>query len=180
MTIYTIGHGARSIDDFLDILREASIEVLVDVRRYPGSRRHPHFGRERLEAHLSSAGIRYEGWGSSLGGRRSADEEALARHRGWQVEAFGAYAAHMETPEFQTKLEDLMALAEQSRTVIMCAETLWWRCHRRLIADVLVVKKVSVIHLGANGPKPHMLTGFARVDDRGLLVYDAIAPDQNS
>lgn len=175
-TVYTVGHGARTLEEFLGVLLEAKIEVLIDVRRYPGSRRHPHFGREALSASLQSAGIAYEWWGRRIGGRRTSDERSLARHPAWENDSFRAYAAHMETPEFREGLTDVLNLSGERRVSVMCSETLWWRCHRRLIADAVVAAGSRAVHLGAGKPQPHSLTKAARVDEQGLLVYDRVMP----
>jgi len=176
-TVYTVGHGARSEDEFLAVLGQAGIELLVDVRRYPGSKRHPHFAREALAARLPAHGIDYQWWGSSMGGRRKPEESSLRRHGAWENEAFRAYAAHMDGPEFRTALRRLMDAAVGRPTAIMCAETLWWRCHRRLIADALVAEGMPVLHLGLGEPRPHRLSEIARVDEDGLLAYDGHPED---
>ncbi len=173
--VYTVGHGARSEEEFLTVLAQAGIELLVDVRRYPGSKRHPHFGRGALGAFLTGHGIDYQWWGSSMGGRRKAEQASLRRHGAWENEAFRAYAAHMDGPEFREALRRLMDAAVDRPTVIMCAETLWWRCHRRLIADALVAEEMQVLHLGMGEPRPHRFSGIARVDEQGLLAYDGTA-----
>ena len=169
--IFTVGHGARGLDEFVPILRENEIEVLVDVRRYPGSRRHPHFSQKPLERSLRIQGITYEWWGEALGGRRNAEPSQNA-HVAWRNASFRAYAAHMETATFRDSLASLTARAETAVLAIMCAETLWWKCHRRLIADALVVDGFEVVHLGAGRETPHVLTETARVLDNGLLLYD--------
>ncbi|HEX2053601.1 MAG TPA: DUF488 domain-containing protein [Actinomycetota bacterium] len=170
-TVYTVGHGARTAEEFLSVLQEAGIEVLADVRRYPGSRRHPHFGREALAANLSQAGIEYQWWGASMGGRRKADPASDARHSAWRVEAFRAYASHMETPDFREALSRLIDLSEQRRLAVMCSEALWWRCHRRLIADAVVAAGSEAVHIGRGAPQTHELTEFARIE-AGTLLYD--------
>lgn len=175
-SISTVGHGARSQEEFLQVLREAGVELLVDVRRYPGSKRHPHFGKASLAAELPSHGIRYEWWGQSLGGRRKADAAALERHGGWKNEAFRAYASHMDSSEFRAALQRLMEVSGETHTAIMCAETLWWRCHRRLIADALTAEGRQVMHLGMGEPHAHRMTEIARLDDQGLLAYDRYSP----
>ena len=171
-TLYTVGHGARSIEDFVAILRDAGIQVLVDVRRYPGSRRHPHFGRDALSRQLLTEGIRYEWWGDVLGGRRALEPGSRDRHIGWEDESFRAYAAHMETGEFRKKLSDLVELAADHRVAVMCAESLWWRCHRRLIADAALAQGSEVVHLHDEKQQLHELTSWARVDGDGVLIYD--------
>lgn len=169
--VFTIGHGARSAEEFSSLLTDARIELLVDVRRYPGSRRHPHFSREALAKDLATRAIGYEWWGESLGGRRKSDE-LPDRHIAWRNTSFRAYASHMETEQFREAFAALKESSLTARLAIMCAETLWWRCHRRLLADALVVNGFEVIHLGLGSDKPHALTETARVTDEGGLVYD--------
>ncbi|MDQ4149123.1 MAG: DUF488 domain-containing protein [Actinomycetota bacterium] len=173
-TIFTIGHGARPLADFLDALANGRVDLLIDVRRYPGSRRHPHFGREALASVLAHGGIGYEWWGPSMGGRREAGGESEVRHRSWKNASFRAYAAHMDTAKFRDALSRLIELSDDHRVAIMCAETLWWRCHRRLIADALLAEGCEVMHLGAGDPERHRMTPSARVDENGLLAYDLV------
>lgn len=170
--VFTVGHGSRSLEDFAGILSGAGVDLLVDIRRYPGSRRHPQFARESLEACLPQHGLGYQWWGKAMGGRRSAGEASLERHGAWENDAFRAYASFMDGPEFQEALQRLMEVSESSDVAIMCAETLWWRCHRRLVADALVARGRQVLHLGLGEPQPHALTSFCRVEGSGLLVYD--------
>jgi uncharacterized protein (DUF488 family) len=168
--IWSVGHGARPIDEFIAVLRDADIAALADVRLIPGSRRHPHFGAEALEAALGEIGIAYVHL-AELGGRR--EPRADSPHRALRVAAFRGYADHMNTDEFVRGYERLTSLARQSRTAFMCAETLWWRCHRRLIADRLTVDGWTVTHLFAPGKsEPHVLWDAARTLE-GHLVYDA-------
>ncbi len=170
MEIWSVGHGARPIEELLRILRDGDIQTVVDVRSQPGSRRHPQFGAEPLAAALGEAGIAYVHI-PELGGRR--EPRADSPHRALRVAAFRGYADHMGTPEFARGYERLVALASRSRTAFMCAETLWWRCHRRLIADRLTVDGWTVTHLlGPHKSEPHRLWDTARTDD-GHLVYDA-------
>jgi uncharacterized protein (DUF488 family) len=142
MRVHTIGHGTRPAPELIETLAEAGVEMLVDVRRFPGSRRHPQFNREALAAATEAAGIRYRHF-EELGGRRSAEpgEEQFACIR---VAAFRSYAARMGTEAWQQALAE--ALAEPA-PCFMCAETLWWRCHRRLIAEALVARGHEVLHL---------------------------------
>ena len=142
MRVFTIGHGARSGEELLATLEAAGVQSLVDVRRFPGSRRHPQFARAAVEAAASTAGIRYLHL-EELGGRRSGEpgEERFACIR---VPAFRSYAARMGTPDWQEALE--VALDEPA-PCFMCAETLWWRCHRRLIAELLAARGHEVVHL---------------------------------
>lgn len=154
------------------VLSDEGIQLLVDVRRYPGSKRHPHFGRDALGDALAKGGIAYEWWGESMGGRRKTDELSETRHGAWEIEAFRAYASHMDRPEFREALERLMQTSMERNVAVMCSETLWWRCHRRLIADAVVAGGGSVVHIGMGKPQPHRITEFARVDENGLLAYD--------
>lgn len=171
MTLYTIGHGNRPIEEFLALLREAAIERLVDVRAYPASRRHPQFSREALEKSLAAAGIGYVWEGKSLGGRRKPAPDSP--HVALRSPGFRAYADYMDTGEFRAGLQRLLEQAGSGGTAIMCAERLPWECHRNLISDSLSVRGVRVLHLMAPGQsREHALNPVARVDgDR--LVYDA-------
>jgi uncharacterized protein (DUF488 family) len=168
-TIWTVGHSNHPMETFLGLLEGASIRLVADVRRFPGSRRHPQFGRETLERHMGEAGIEYchlEG----LGGRRSA-RAPDSPNTGWRVESFNAYADYMDTLTFRSALAELERLAASRPTAIMCAEALPWRCHRRLIADALIVRGWAVRDVIAAGKvEPHRLTDFARVVD-GRLSY---------
>jgi uncharacterized protein (DUF488 family) len=168
--IHSIGHGTRTIGEFIAILTHAGIRTLADVRVAPGSRRHPQFGAAALERSLGEAGIAYVHL-AELGGRREPSPDSP--HAGLRVAAFRGYADHMGTEAFMRGYARLLVLARRSPTVFMCAETLWWRCHRRLIADRLTVDGWTVIHLlDMHKAEAHRLTDAARVLD-GLLVYDA-------
>jgi uncharacterized protein (DUF488 family) len=141
---------------------------LWDVRRYPGSRRHPHFKREALENSLPAQSIAYEWHGDTLGGRRRPVEHT--RHPAWREESFRAYADYMDTDEFRRALGELK---QAQGVAIMCAETLWWQCHRRLISDALTVDGVEVRHiLDDKRSDAHKLSDFLRVDENGRPVYD--------
>lgn len=169
MRIWSIGHGARTLADFVALLRENGIRTLVDIRTFPGSWRHPHFGREALSAALSTAGIAYEHV-PGLGGRRS--ERGVSSHRAIRVAGFRAYADHMESNEFADAYAHLRELAREGPTAYMCAETLWWECHRRLLSDRLVADGWEVIHiLGPRKAEPHELWELARLEG-ARLVYD--------
>lgn len=133
LTIWTIGHSNRDLDDFLALLAAEQIESLADVRRFPGSRRHPQFNREALAKSLAGVGIAYQHF-PALGGRRTKQSDS-GQNAGWQVAAFAAFADYMLTEEFARAFATLSDLAARSRTAVMCAEALPWRCHRRLIAD---------------------------------------------
>jgi uncharacterized protein (DUF488 family) len=169
MRIWSIGHGARPLSDFLALLREHGIATLADIRSFPGSRRHPHFGQAPLEAALSTAGIGYIHL-RALGGRRR--ESGPSPHRTIRVAGFRAYADHMASDEFRDGYERLQELARTAPTAYMCAEMLWWRCHRRLLSDRLLVDGWEVTHiLGPGAAEPHRLWEIAR-SDAGRLVYD--------
>lgn len=157
--IRTIGHGTRTTDELVSLLSAAGVVTLIDVRRYPAGRRQPHLSRERLAADLPERGVAYEWWGEALGGRRSATG-ATGADSGWRSPAFAAYSAHMSTPEFQSALAELEERASAGEGLaIMCAETVWWRCHRRLIADALTLDGFAVEHLIDRVPgRPHRLS----------------------
>jgi len=146
----TIGHSTHPIDRFLDLLDGAGAEAVADVRRFPGSRRHPQFGADALRASLAAVGIAYEPFGEELGGRRRSERRS-ASPSPWRNASFAAYAEHTETQEFARGLARLEDLARERRTAVMCAEAQWWRCHRRLIADALVARGWRVLHLGSSG-----------------------------
>ncbi|HET7585903.1 MAG TPA: DUF488 domain-containing protein [Gemmatimonadaceae bacterium] len=167
-TIWTIGHSTRSAEEFLRVLIAHGIEVVADVRRFPGSRRLPQFGAPVLEHALAERGIGYV-WIPALGGRRRPDP--ASPNVGWRQPAFRAYADHLASEEFAEGLFELLMIADGARTAIMCAEILWWRCHRRLIADVLTWLGYSVIHI-RDGEKAegHRLAPPATVVD-GVLSY---------
>ena len=174
--VWTIGHSTHSFAAFLAILRDHAIETVADVRRFPGSRRHPQFGAEALGPSLASQGLAYH-WFPELGGRRRPDlvnEEGSA----WRHPSFRAYAQHLQSEEFAQGLHSLLHVAKASRTVIMCSELLWWRCHRRLIADVMVFCGWRVTHiLGAADHSPHGLAAPARIEPEGLTYIAPAADD---
>jgi uncharacterized protein (DUF488 family) len=168
--IHTIGHGNRSIEEFIGLLREAGIGCLVDVRAYPASRRHPHFSQEALAKSLAEAGVRYVWEGKALGGRRKAGKDSP--HVGLRNPAFRAFADHMATQDFRNGVARLSELARAASAAIMCAERLPWRCHRFLISDYLAAGGERVVHLvGAGAQREHRLSAAARLRD-GDLVYD--------
>jgi len=161
--ILTVGHSTHELDRFVSLLRRRRLETLADVRRYPASRRLPHFNAGPLGEALASAGIAYEGLGDELGGRRRP--RARSRNEGWRVAQFQGYADHMATPEFAAGLERLEELARERRTAYMCAEGDWRRCHRRLISDALTARGWRVVHLLRDGRlEEHELTPFAVVE----------------
>ena len=170
--IWTIGHSTRKIDIFLELLKENGIKLVADVRMYPGSKRYPQFGREALAKSLNDAGIRYEHF-PELGGRRKAKPDT--KNTAWRNEMFRGYADYMETKDFQKGIERLLELAEKSGpTAIMCAEAVWWRCHRSLISDYLKARGVEALHiLDHNKIEPHPFTSAARIVN-GELSYKAL------
>ena len=167
--VYTIGHSTRELAELLELLRTHAIRQLVDVRRYPVSRRHPHFAKESLGAALGADGVRYR-HEPDLGGRRTGRPDSP--HTAWRSPGFRAYADYMETPAFGAALARLADLAQAAPTAILCAEAVPWRCHRQLIADALVARGVPVRHILDPGPAPmHALDPAAQVRPDGRLVY---------
>jgi uncharacterized protein (DUF488 family) len=167
--IWTVGHGAGPVDELIDVLREVGVERLVDVRTAPGSRKHPQFGRAALADSLEANGIAYV-WRKELGGWRKP--KADSRHVALESAGFRGYADHMETEEFERALSWLLESSSDTRTAFMCAETLWWRCHRRMIADALMARGVDVIHLMPGGKaQAHKLHPAARLDGTNV-IYD--------
>lgn len=164
--IWTIGHSTRTADEFLACLAAYRIDVVVDVRRFPGSRRLPQFDSAALAQSLDANGIAYH-WLAELGGRRKPNR--ASHNLAWRHPAFRAYADHLDSEEFADGLFELLMLANGLRTAIMCSEILWWRCHRRLIADVLVSIGVEVVHIrDERTSEPHQLKAPARLTARGL------------
>jgi uncharacterized protein (DUF488 family) len=169
MRIWTIGHSTRAIDDFISLLEENEIKLLVDVRAWPGSKRYPQFNKDTLAESLIAHGIRYEHF-PELGGKRKSKPDS--RNTAWRNASFRGYADYMETEQFQKGIKRLLDVAaEAGPTAIMCAEAVWWRCHRSLIADYLKARGVEVMHvLGANKVEPHPYTSAARIVN-GELSY---------
>jgi uncharacterized protein (DUF488 family) len=157
-TVHTIGHSTRSIEDFTALLKTHAVTLVVDVRRWPASRRYPHFRREALSESLRNQSIDYR-WREDLGGFRkpSADSQNMA----WKVGAFRAYADFMLTPEFERIMQEMELLAASKRIAIMCAEAVPWRCHRQLLADAFLVRSFSVRHIMDDGCHEHHLPPFA-------------------
>jgi uncharacterized protein (DUF488 family) len=169
--ILTVGHSNHEEGEFVELLRGAGVELIADVRRYPGSRRQPHFERTALAAVLLEAGIAYRWLGESLGGRRKPLPDSP--NGAWQNGQFRGYADHMASEEFAAGIAELEELARQQRVAVMCAEAWWVRCHRRLIADALTARGWRVLHLESNGRlTEHELTDFAVVED-GIVTYPA-------
>jgi uncharacterized protein (DUF488 family) len=171
MALITLGHGRLDRDGLGSLLRSAEMELLVDVRRYPGSRANPDVKREALAEWLPGFGIGYR-WEERLGGRRRVDGDSPDTW--WQVEQFRAYAAHTRTAEFGCAAEELLGEAAKQRVAVMCSESLWWRCHRRLIADVAVLRyDVPVQHLMHDGRlREHVVAGGARLGGDGCVWWD--------
>ena len=168
-TAYTIGHSTRSAPQLLALLREADVQLVADVRAFPSSRRYPQFNREALAAWLGEAEVQYLHI-PGLGGRRTPAPNS--KNGGWRDRAFRGYADYMGSPEFERALGELEAAAREVRTAIMCAEAVWWRCHRRLISDALVVRGWRVEHLGVGDARvAHELTEFAVVGPGAALTY---------
>ena len=188
MRIWTIGHSTRAIDEFISLLKENEIKLLADVRALPGSKRYPQFNKDALAESLNAHGIRYEHF-PELGGKRKSKPDS--RNTAWRNASFRGYADYMETEQFQKGIERLLALTRNDglgsrrkhsdgleaitpcAIAIMCAEAVWWRCHRSLIADYLKARGVEVLHiLGANKVDPHPYTSAARIVN-GELSYAA-------
>ena len=160
-TVHTIGHSTRISEAFIELLNAHAIETLVDVRRWPGSKRHPQFNREALSASLSSNGVEYL-WRGDLGGFRKAAPDSP--NTAWRVSAFRAYADFMLSDEFERIMNEMETLVEEKRTALMCAEAVPWRCHRQLLADAFVVRGWSVCDIMDDGDHEHKLPTFARVE----------------
>jgi uncharacterized protein (DUF488 family) len=170
-TVHTLGHSTRPIAELLGLLRENGITTLVDIRRFPASRRHPQFGRESLERSLVEAGIRYR-HEPDLGGRRAPRPDSPNVF--WRDAGFRGYADYMATPEFRAALDRLAVTAAAEAVAMLCAEAVPWRCHRQLVSDALVSRGVEVRHiLGAGRTEAHAMNPAAQVLADGRLVYDA-------
>jgi uncharacterized protein (DUF488 family) len=173
--LLTFGHGTASAEQMVSLLRGAGISVLVDVRTAPGSRRHPHVARAELRRWLPEAGISYR-WEKRLGGLRAPEPDSP--DVAFEVDSLRGYASHMRSPEFLAAVDQLIVLSKVRGTAVMCAESLWWRCHRRMLADfVTAVRDVPVRHLMHDGRlEDHRLSPGLRRRDDGLLVYDGGQP----
>jgi uncharacterized protein (DUF488 family) len=169
-SVWTIGHSTRPLEDFLALLAQHRLEGLIDVRRFPGSRRHPQYGESALRDALAERGIAYR-WMPALGGRRRPRPDSA--NTAWRNDSFRGYADYMETEEFTSALIEVIEQVSVRRTVLMCAEALWWRCHRALIADVLLVRGFEVVHIvDGSHTVAHPYTSAARIVD-GKLSYRA-------
>lgn len=169
--IYTIGHSTRTLDELIAALRAHGIRTLVDIRAFPMSRRFPHFNRESLQVELPKEGIEYV-WKKEMGGRRKKST-AESPNTGLRNESFRNYADYMLTPEFQNAAAEVRALAEKGKTAVMCAERVYFHCHRMLVSDYYVAHGDEVLHIDATGPaRPHKLTRECHVVG-GQLIYNA-------
>jgi uncharacterized protein (DUF488 family) len=169
-TIWTIGHSTRPLEEFLALLTASSIEAIADVRSFPASRKFPQYGKEALAATLARHATGYH-WLPALGGRRRTSPGSP--NTAWRNAAFRGYADYMASAEFAQGLSQLIEMATQARTAVMCAEAVWWRCHRSMIADALCVRGIEVVHiLDAKQSVVHPMTSPARVV-RGELSYAA-------
>lgn len=173
LTVFTVGHSNRSLDAFLAILKAHRIECLADVRTVPRSRHNPQFNAEALEKSLPLVGIAYTRL-PRLGGLRKPRKDS--RNMAWRNDSFRGYADYMESPEFEKGIGELLALARDRRTAIMCAEALYYRCHRSLISDALVCRGIETVHLlEEKRTAPHRLTAFVKIED-GRPTYPAAQP----
>jgi len=165
-----VGHSTRPIEEFLSLLDAHAVARVVDVRRFPGSRRHPQFGKEALASALADAGVAYV-HEEELGGRRES-AAADSPNQAWRNASFRAYADHMAAPTFRAALERVLTAAAERPTAVMCAEAVPWRCHRQLIADAAVARGWRVLHiLSEHRADPHALHPDARVGPEGTVVY---------
>jgi uncharacterized protein (DUF488 family) len=169
--IFTVGHGNRTIDELLTLLARAGVQCVVDARAFPGSRRHPQFGRDALQSSLARAGVEYVWEGEALGGRRRPRRDSP--HVALRNASFRAYADHMQSDAFRAAAQRLVERGGRESIAIMCAERLPWQCHRYMIADHLVAGGAEVRHLiDESAPRSHALRAEARVSAGGL-IYDA-------
>src|SRR5262245_54636271 len=171
--LFSIGHSNLSLDRFLGLLAVHGIEALVDIRRFPSSQKFPHFDRENLAAALHAVGIEYH-WLEALGGRRQKKQNGAASpNEGLENESFRYYADYMLTAEFRQAINKLLEIAQHKRTAIMCAESVYWRCHRRLVSDFLLANQAAVQHVFPSGEvRPHLPTPGAKLDG-GHVTYPA-------
>jgi len=171
--LFSIGHSTQPLERFLSLLAQHRIAALADIRRFPGSRKYPHWNQQTLSAALKEAGIEYH-WIEALGGRRrSSGDAAASPNQGLRNESFRNFADYMLTEDFLRAADELLQIAARQRTVMMCAEAVFWRCHRRLVSDFLLTKDVTVQHIFPSGDlRPHELTAGAQVA-QGKVLYSA-------
>ncbi len=178
LKVFTIGHSNRSFEDFLSLLKEFEICVVADIRRYPSSRKFPHFNREVLLKLLSKQNIRYI-WLEALGGRRHAGKDGKSPNAGLESPGFRNYADHMATDDFHSAVKELLSTAAKSRTAVMCAEKLYWKCHRRFLSDYLTAQGVEVKHIVEAGKlQLHRLTPGAVITADARVIYPSQQPEQ--
>ena len=169
-TIFTIGHSTRTLEEFITLLKNSDIQLLADIRSYPGSKRFPHFNKEALQKTLPEQGIAYQHF-PALGGRRKTSKDS--KNTAWKNTAFRGYADYMETDDFKNAITELEAAAQKQTTAYMCSEAVWWSCHRSLVSDHLKLKGWKVIHImGENKSQEHPYTSPAKIVN-GKLSYAA-------
>lgn len=173
--IWTIGHSTRSADEFLELLRTNTIDGLADVRTIPKSRRHPHFAGDALASRLKENGVEYRHF-AALGGLRKPKPDSP--NGAWRNESFRGYADHMMSAEFAAGVDELLDFGARRRVAVMCAEAVWWQCHRMLLSDALVAHDIDVQHImstrGTSSVQPHRLTPFAKIRDDGQVWYPGL------
>lgn len=175
LVIWTIGHSTRTFEQFVALLHGQNIELLVDIRTYPGSRRYPHFNKEELTLSLPRENIAYRHM-VGLGGRRKPDKDSV--NKAWRHPSFRGYADYMQTPAFKQEIAKLQDAAVAKRTAYMCSEAPWWKCHRSLVSDFLKVQGWTVNHIMDNGKlTEHPFTSPAR-PVQGQLFYDEVTPEK--
>ena len=169
-SIYTIGHSTRTLEEFIEMLQSFEIQHLVDIRGLPGSNKYPQFNKENLGVVLPEIGIAYTHL-TLLGGRRKVHKDS--KNTRWHNESFRAYADYMETYDFEKGIAQLIAIAEKETTAYMCAEAVWWRCHRSMVSDYLKAKGWQVNHImGIGKREPHRYTAPARIIGDKVMYYD--------
>jgi uncharacterized protein (DUF488 family) len=170
ITIYTIGHSSREAAEFIELLKNNEVEVLLDARKLPGSAKYPHFNQDALSISLSAADILYVHV-KELGGRRKPNKDSI--NTIWENKSFQAYADYMDTDEFRNGIDILLGYASEKQTAIMCSEAVWWRCHRALIADYLKSIGLNVYHImSRTSTTLHPFTSAARIRDGKLFYYE--------
>ncbi len=171
LTVWTVGHSNRPLEDFLELLTTHQIEAIADVRSFPSSRKYPYFNAEPLSRSLAAVGIEYFPF-LDLGGRRRVRPDS--HNTAWINESFRGYADFMETSDFPVGVERLLDIARRQSTAVMCAEAVWWRCHRSMIADELITRGVDVVHIvSVHKTMPHTYTAPARVVNGKLTYHEA-------
>ncbi len=169
--VFTIGHSSRSLEDFVSLLKEFEIQAVADIRRFPGSRKFPHFDRDLFDKQLQARGIHYV-WFEELGGFRRRTTKEESSNTGLESPGFRNYADHMMTQEFREAVQQLVSLTGRQVTAILCAEKFYWKCHRLLLSDFLTAHGVEVKHIIDHGQlRPHKLSSRVLVQENGTLVY---------